>query len=33
MDFLGIMSEIDSYLPEGEDEEDDESMGGYFSQN
>ena len=32
-DFLGIMDEIDSLLPEGGDDEDDESMGGYFSRN
>jgi len=32
-DFLHILDQIDVYAPEGEDDEEDESMGGYFSRN
>ncbi len=32
-DFLHILDEIDSYLPEGDEGEEEDSMGGYFSRN
>ncbi|MCC7174381.1 MAG: hypothetical protein IT159_04220 [Bryobacterales bacterium] len=32
-DFLHILDEIEDYSSEAEDDEDDESMGGYFSRN
>ncbi len=32
-DFLGIMDEIESYLPEADDGGDEEPMGGYYSRN
>ncbi len=32
-EFLHILDEIDSYLPEDDQQEDEDSMGGYFSRN
>lgn len=32
-DFLHILDEIDGFLPEDEEDQDDESMGGYYSRN
>jgi hypothetical protein len=32
-DFLHVLDEIDSYLPEGDEKGEEDSMGGYFSRN
>jgi len=32
-DFLHILDDIDGFLPEGEDDQGDEPMGGYYSRN